>query len=232
MVPLAVGTAAVHHEEEAAMSTEVTGPDAPGEQLLEFGGLRIAWDERVLRPRPWTELQSRWAAELLASAPEGPVLELCSGAGHIGLAAAALSGRSLVCVDVDAEAVRRTTENARSNGLADRVEVRRARLQEALRDGERFAVVLADPPWVPRAEVGAFPEDPVLAIDGGGDGLGLARDCVAAASGHLDAGASLLLQLGSPDQAARLEHWAADRGWQRAGRRDADGGVVVRLRHP
>lgn len=208
------------------------GSDVPSEQVLEFAGLRIAHDHRVLRPRPWTELQSRWAAELLASAADGPVLELCSGAGHIGLAAAALSGRSLVCVDVDAEAVRRTAQNALANGLADRVEVRRGRLQDVLRGGERFAVVIADPPWVPRAEVGTFPEDPVLAIDGGDDGLGLARDCVAAASGHLDAGGSLLLQLGTSDQATRLEDWATERGWHPAGRRDADGGVVVRLRHP
>lgn len=214
------------------MTTGATGSDVPTEQVLELAGLRIAWDDRVLRPRPWTELQARWAAALLGSAPDGPVLELCSGAGHIGLAAAALSGRRLVCVDVDPEAVRRTTENARTNGLADRVEVRRSRLQEALRDGERFALVIADPPWVPHAEVGGFPEDPVLAIDGGADGLGLARDCVAAAAGHLDAGASLLLQLGSPDQADRLEDWAADRGWQRAGRREGDGGLVVHLRHP
>ena len=42
---------------------------------------------------------------------------------------------------------------------------------------ERFAVVIADPPWVPRADTGRYPEDPVLAIDGGDDGLDLARAC-------------------------------------------------------
>ncbi|GAB3993134.1 methyltransferase [Nocardioides marmoraquaticus] len=202
------------------------------EQVIEFAGLSIAWDPRVLRPRPWTELQSRWAAELLDGAPGGPVLELCSGAGHIGLAAAALSGRDLVCVDVDDEAVRRTTQNARANGLADRVEVRHRRLQDALGDDDVFALVIADPPWVTRAEVGTFPEDPVLAIDGGDDGLGLARDCVATAHGHLAAGGSLLLQLGSREQAGLVGDWAEDLGWTLAAVRDGEGGVVTRLLHP
>ena len=66
-----------------------------------FGGLRIAFDDRVLTPRPWTELQSRWAAEVATDAPAGRLLELCSGAGHIGLLAAMLSGRDLLAVDVD-----------------------------------------------------------------------------------------------------------------------------------
>ncbi|MGA8992804.1 MAG: methyltransferase, partial [Nocardioidaceae bacterium] len=68
-------------------------------ETMGFGGLAIAFDDRVLRPRPWTLAQSAWAAELAATVPAGPALELCSGAGHIGLAFAATSGRRLVMVD-------------------------------------------------------------------------------------------------------------------------------------
>ena len=53
--------------------------ELPVSEIVEFGGLTIAFDRRLLRPRPWTTLQSRWAAELLPSVPEGPVLE---GAGR------------------------------------------------------------------------------------------------------------------------------------------------------
>src|SRR5207342_2779859 len=49
-------------------------------QTLSFGGLSIAHDDRVLRPRRWTLHQSHWALELLPGLPDGPVLELCSGA--------------------------------------------------------------------------------------------------------------------------------------------------------
>ena len=59
-------------------------------RTMTFGDLEIAYDDRVLTPRPWTALQSEWAAELLESAPAGPVLELCAGAGQIGLLAVRL----------------------------------------------------------------------------------------------------------------------------------------------
>lgn len=107
-----------------------------GETLL-FAGLRIAVDDRVLRPRPWTELQARWAAELAVEVPGARILELCSGAGHIGLAAAALANRDVVCVDVDPFAASLTASNARANALETRVEVRATTIAEALGDRER-----------------------------------------------------------------------------------------------
>jgi release factor glutamine methyltransferase len=170
-------------------------------ESMMFGHLTIGFDDRLLRPRPWTAEQSRWAAELIAAAPDGAVLELCAGAGHIGLLAVALQPRPLVCVDVNPAARDHIVANAASAGLTELVDVRTARLEEALADEERFAVVIADPPWVPRADVGRFPGDPVLAIDGGADGLDLARACADIAAAHLAPGGSALLQLGTHEQA-------------------------------
>ena len=53
---------------------------------MRFGPVDIRHDDEVLEPRPWTIAQAEWASEL----PAGPMLELGCGAGHIGLAAAAL----------------------------------------------------------------------------------------------------------------------------------------------
>jgi release factor glutamine methyltransferase len=177
----------------------------PTRETMRFGALEIAFDGRLLRPRPWTAAQSAWTAELLLTAPRGPVLELCSGAGHIGLLAVLGSDRDLVCVDVNPAAAERTRENARAAGIADRVEARCATIAEALGPDERFAVVVADPPWVPEGETGRYPEDPLLAIDGGVDGLRVARECVAAIGRHLVPGGSAVLQLGTTRQVAELE---------------------------
>ena len=176
---------------------------APG-RVLAFGPLQISYDERVLEPRPWTAAQSRWAAELADALPAGPMLELCSGAGHIGLLAAHLTGRSLVCVDVSPAACELTRANALAAGLGDRVEVREGDMATVLGPDERFPLVIADPPWVISAEVGLYPEDPLLAIDGGTDGLGLARSCLRTAAAHLDPGGALVLQLGDAHPAERL----------------------------
>jgi release factor glutamine methyltransferase len=167
---------------------------------LAFGPLTIAFDERVLRPREWTAAQSARAAELMATAPPGPVLELCSGAGHIGLLAVLVSSRPLVCVDASAVACDYARANAVAAGIADRVEVREGRLETAVRDDELFPVVIADPPWVPAADTGRFPEDPLTAIDGGADGLDVARACLAVVDRHLAPGGSAVLQVGTTAQ--------------------------------
>ncbi len=208
--------------------------DQHARESLRFEGLTIEHDARVLTPRPWTQRQSRWAAELAAAAPPGPLLELCSGAGHIGLAAAHLSGRATVCVDVDPAACYFTRLNAVGAGLDQRVEVRESRLEDALRPGEQFALAIADPPWVRSDGVDVHPDDPLRAIDGGSDGLDLARACVRACEGHLPEGASLLLQLGDEAQADAIGAFAADRGWTAAGVRHGPPGrgLVLRLLHP
>ncbi|WP_299055945.1 methyltransferase [uncultured Nocardioides sp.] len=195
-----------------------------------FADLKIAHTPGVLEPRPWTAMQSDWAAELLHDAPPGPLLELCTGAGQIGLLAAHRSGRPLVAVDADPACCRLVAHNAEANGL-DEVEARLGDLAEVLVDGEVFALALADPPWVRSTQVERFPEDPLTAIDGGLDGLGPARACVAAVSGHLAPGSSLLVQLGDDRQADTLAAEAADAGWSPGGRRHGERGLVLRLRH-
>jgi methylase of polypeptide subunit release factors len=169
-----------------------------------FGALTIAYDERVLRPRQWTTAQSDWAADLMVTAPGGPVLELCAGAGHIGLLAVAISGRRLVCVDSSGVACDYARVNAVAAGLADWVQVREARLEEAVAADESFPVVIADPPWVPREQTSRFPEDPLTAIDGGEDGLDVARACLDVIDAHLSPGGSAVLQLGTRAQADAL----------------------------
>jgi methylase of polypeptide subunit release factors len=179
-------------------------------ESIDFGGLEIAFDGRVLRPRTWTENQSRWAAELLPHLPGGDVLELCSGAGQIGLLAVAGTERRLVCVDLNPAAAELTTTNAAAAGRADLVEVRQGRIGDVLEPGETFPLVIADPPWVRRADTQRFPEDPLLAIDGGDDGLTVVRECLAAIDTHLAEGGVALLQLGPGDQADQVTRLLAD----------------------
>ena len=87
---------------------------------MTFGHLEIAYDSRVLTPRPWTQAQSAWAGERLAALPPGDVLELCSGAGHIGLLAVSGTSRHLVQVDASAaacELARANAERARTDSV-------------------------------------------------------------------------------------------------------------------
>ena len=178
-----------------------------------FGPITLRSDECVLEPRAWTLLQSEWAAELAPSCAPGPILELCAGAGQIGLAAAKLSGRALVQVDDDAHACDWARRNAAANDINSEVwNTDLGRTQQVLGD-RRFALVIADPPYLTSASVDSFPADPVHAIDGGPDGLAVVRLALAAAHRHAVHSAPVLLQLRGAAQvgqlAAALDHATA-----------------------
>jgi methylase of polypeptide subunit release factors len=211
--------------------------DEPVPRTAVFGRLQIDYDPRVLRPRTWTTAQSVWAAELLHDAPAGPVLELCAGAGQIGLLALALTGsaRDLVLVDRSAAACEFARVNASRARPAGAVDVRRAPLEAALLPGERFAVIIADPPWVPTASIGRFPEDPEPAIDGGPDGLSVAWRCIDVIARHLLPGGSAVVQLGTAAQLDRIAGWLANdplATLRVAGRRSyGQRGVLALIRH-
>lgn len=177
---------------------------------MRFGPLRIAYDEKVLRPRPWTLLQAQWAHRLSTDLPPGDVLELCAGVGHIGLAAVHGTDRRLLQVDADERACELARRNARDAGLADRVEVVRADLAAVASElpaGRLFPLVVADPPWVSSEDIDGNPADPDQAIDGGADGLELVRACVGVLGERLADGGAALVQVGGIDQVAAVaEH--------------------------
>ena len=202
-----------------------------GGRSVPFGSLTISYDDRVLAPRAWTQTQALWARDLLADVPPGPVLELCSGVGHLGLLAVHGTDRRLVCVDVDPVACAYATHNAAAAGRAELVEVRNTSLQEFGSD-EVFALVVADPPWVRSDLVACFPADPVLAIDGGTDGLDRARECVHLIDRHLHADGAALLQLGSYAEAEALAAELPDTLAVADSRAEPGRGLVVRLLRP
>ena len=211
------------------MPTASPASDAAAPRSTRFGALDIAYDDRLLEPRGWTTAQSEWAAELLDSVPDGPVLELCAGAGHIGLLAIHPNPRPLVAVDLNPAACTFIAQNAEAAGLDSFVEVREGPIEEVLEHDDQFALIIADPPWVPRSDISRFPEDPEIAIDGGDDGLDLARACIRVIGGHLMVGGAAVLQLGNLDQAEALTDLAKSCGLVFAPPRTFERGVLVRL---
>ncbi|MET0449194.1 MAG: methyltransferase [Aeromicrobium sp.] len=192
---------------DATPRTDALSTASRGPAHSQFGSLTIAFDDRVLEPRAWTMAQSAWAAELQTTAPAGPVLELCAGVGHIGLLAVAGGERELVLVDLNPVASELSATNVRAAGMDDRVQIRTGSLTDVLADGETFPVIIADPPWVESDAIDRFPEDPQIAIDGGADGLDLARMCCEVIDAHLAEGGSAVLQLGTQAQVDAIDEF-------------------------
>lgn len=141
---------------------------------------------------------------LVQTAPRTPVrntLDLCSGSGIQGLIASGYS-EQVICVDINPRAVRLARFNAQLNGI-DNLEVRLGSLYAAV-PGERFDVILANPPFVP---------SPVRALgfrDGGGRGEDVLAEIVRGAGERLDAGGRLCVVTDLVDVAdyrSRVEGW-------------------------
>jgi methylase of polypeptide subunit release factors len=167
----------------------------------------------------------------METAPAGRVLELCCGAGQIGLLAVGGADRELVMVDASPAACELARRNATAAGLADRVEVREGDLGRVVRPDEQFAVVIADPPYLTADEAARYPGDPPLAVLGGADDLELARACVRVVRDHLLPGGSAVLQLRDTDQVATVRDLLGVTGdLVVAGSRPYDRGVLALLR--
>ncbi len=197
---------------------------------IRFGPLTVTYDRRVLRPRPWTVAQAEWVGEVSSRAPSGPILELHCGAGQIGLLAAYRTRRPIVQIDRDFVACDLARLNADGAGLGERVEVRVAELASGLLDGERFPIIVADPPYVPTDMVDACPDDPIGAIDGGTDGLDAVRGCLEVVAHHLAVDGCCIMQLGTAEQADRAAAITSDLRVTETRRIDSDG-VLLELRH-
>lgn len=207
-------------------------PQAEPAGRMVIDGLSIAFDHRIIEPRPWTAAQSRWASDLLATAPVGPVLELCCGAGHIGLLALQGHDRKLTQVDVDPVACEYALLNACTAGLAEQVSVRCGAMDEVLAGDETFVLIIADPPYLPTASVAKFPEDPTIAIDGGAHGFDLIADCLLVVGTHLAEEGAALLQVADLTQAQAVEHRLLahpELGITQVEQRDCGRGAVVHL---
>jgi release factor glutamine methyltransferase len=162
----------------------------------EFRGLRITVDPGVFVPRRRTEFLVEQA---LARAPEaGVVVDLCCGTGAVGAALAAGLGRvELHAADIDPAAVR----CARGNVAAAGGHVHQGDLFDAL-PGElrgRVGILAANVPYVPSDEIGLLPpearaHEPLVALDGGADGLDVLRRVAAGAPRWLAPGGCVLVE--------------------------------------
>lgn len=171
-----------------------------------FGGLDVRVAPGVYPPRPWSaELALIAASHLPGSAPGGGgrVLDLCTGCGAVAaLLAQRRPAAFVVGIDVDPDAV----ACARSNGVIALV----GDLDAPVRAEARFDVITAVAPYVPSAaliEPGGVAADvaayePVVALDGGSDGLGVLRRVVRSAAVRLRPGGWLVVEVGGDQDGA------------------------------
>lgn len=169
----------------------------------EFYSREFAVGPDVLIPRPETETLVEQA--LLRVGSHGRCLDLGTGSGAIAVTLACeRPGLTVTATDTSAAALAVARSNAAALGCAGRIDFRQGEWYAPVA-GERFGLIVANPPYVAAADVhlaqGDLRFEPVGALtDGSADGLDSIRAIVAGALSHLERGAWLLFEHGH-DQA-------------------------------
>ena len=170
----------------------------------EFWSLRFLIDRTTLVPRPETETVVEASLRMLNDAKRrGQTLRIAdvgTGSGAILLALLSeLPAAFGVGTDISPDALRLARANARRLGIG-RAGFVACDILAAFRGA--FDLIVSNPPYVCTSDIAALmPEvrnfDPVTALDGGVDGLTFYRAIAAAAPGLLQAGGTVVVELGA-----------------------------------
>ncbi|MFC6447302.1 peptide chain release factor N(5)-glutamine methyltransferase [Shinella zoogloeoides] len=157
-----------------------------------FSRLDLVLSPETLQPRPDTEILVDTLvpyAQKMVAGGGCRILDLGTGTGAICLALLDLvPGATGVGADYSAGALETARRNADINGVADRFEAVESDWFAAVTGA--FDIIVSNPPYIVRSVVGTLDEDvrlydPILALDGGEDGLDAYRAIAAGADDHL-----------------------------------------------
>lgn len=167
----------------------------------EFMSMNFKVDERVLVPRPDTEVLVEEAIQILRKI-EGPVtaVDVGTGSGAIAVSLARYVPQAVVyAVDVEPGALALASENAAANGVQDRVIFERSDLLTGL-SVEKVHLIAANLPYIPEQDMSGLPAEvknyePHLALNGGPDGIVYYSTLMRQAVSQLQPQGSLLMEI-------------------------------------
>ncbi len=167
-----------------------------------FCGLEMALNQRVLIPRPETELLAERGWKFLQGCGGCPsALDVGTGSGCVAIALAANApGSRIHATDFCGEALEVARQNARRHQVADRVQWHQGDVFAAVPVELRFDLIVSNPPYIPSARIASLePEvrehEPRGALDGGADGLDFYRRLAAGGGAFLRSGGRLMVEL-------------------------------------
>lgn len=184
----------------------------------EFYGLSFRVTPDVLIPRPETEHVVETTIELAAQFSDPHIVDVGCGSGAIGVALAhSLPGARMTATDISSPALAIARDNAKSNGVADRIRFIQGDLLARLA-GERFDIVASNPPYVAFADreslaVEVRDYEPAQALFAGQAGLDVIRRLIPEAHQALVPGGFLVMEIGH-DQSWPVRELLRDAGFE------------------
>lgn len=184
-----------------------------------FAGLRFKADERALIPRsPIAELIERGFEPWKASSDIANILDLCTGGGCIGIAAAHyLPDAKVVLADLSEAALELAAINVGEHHLQSRIDIYHSDLFSALPDNEAYDLIVSNPPYVDADDFDNMPaeyrHEPEMALAAGDDGLDIVHRILREASHKLNEGGVLIVEVGNSQPALEASYPAIPFNW-------------------
>jgi release factor glutamine methyltransferase len=202
-------------DEQAERFAALVNRHAAGEPVAYILEQRAFYDRDfivtpdVLIPRPETELLLERALAYLAAHPAAVVADIGTGSGALAVTVAANAPKAQVyAVDISPAALAVARRNAEIHAVAERITFLEGDLLTPIIDrGIQLDLVLANLPYIASGEVPTLAVsqyEPLLALDGGADGLDLVRRLLARLPAACHPGALALLEIGADQGAAML----------------------------
>lgn len=171
-------------------------------------GVRFHVDERVIVPRSHIGeilfgeyLNSEGSSFLPDPLSVESAADICTGSGCLAVLAAKFFPQAAIdAVDLSADALEVAKINLAEHDVEDQVSLHHGDLFAPLA-GRRYDLIITNPPYVDHAALAGFPAEhraePVMAHDGGEDGLDLVRRLLTAAGDHLTPEGGMICEIGS-----------------------------------
>lgn len=167
----------------------------------EFMGLEFYVDENVLIPQPDTEILVEEVIDISKRECKKNILDLCTGSGAIGISIAnSISECNITLSDISKDALEVAKENCINHKVEDRVNIIQSDLFENIDKNSKFDIIVSNPPYIKTDVIKTLDKEvqnePILALDGGEDGLKIYRRIINEAYKFLEPNGYLCLEIG------------------------------------
>ena len=167
----------------------------------EFYGFDFIVTPDVLIPRPESELLVEKTLSLAQNYRAPVIADIGTGCGAIAISLTLNLPRArFYATDISIVALEVAEANRNRHGLADRIHLLCGDLLEPLPEPVDF--IIASLPYVKLSDIDNRCHEPILALDGGADGLDQIRRLLHQADGRLNPGGCLMLEMGQGQREA------------------------------
>ena len=147
--------------------------------IQEFMKLNFVVNKDVLIPQPDTEILVEEVINISKKKENPIILDLCTGSGAIAISLAKnIPNVKIIATDISKKALEIAKYNAKLNGVLNNIDFIESNLFNKIKN-IKFDIIVSNPPYIPTEEIPTLPKDvqqePIVALDGGKDGLDFYR---------------------------------------------------------